>query len=186
MGRAPSAPRLPGWILERMLPSPVVECALGDLEEEYAIRAHAGSPRAANQWYWVQILRSLPALSGRAVRHAGFLQTLAVAILVFLAASWAESAIHAVITRLAGAASHATGVVVGLTAMAGGGYLAARIRQPAALVMAVIVLVVVVVLIVREGLTVPSWYEVVFLVAGPLASVIGGALAARRRPRPVH
>jgi hypothetical protein len=50
----------------------------------------------------------------------------------------------------------------------------------------VIVLVVVVVLIVREGLTVPSWYEVVFLVAGPLASVIGGALAARRRPRPVH
>ena len=55
-------PRLPRWLLERVLPEPERHAVIGDLDEEF--RAHilpARGARRASLWYWRQCLLSLPA-----------------------------------------------------------------------------------------------------------------------------
>jgi hypothetical protein len=52
--------------------------------------------------------------------------------------------------------------------------------------MAAIVLVVVIVLMITASGTAPLWYAIVFLIAGPLAAVGGGAIAANTRVLPVN
>lgn len=184
----PSPPRMPAWLLERLLAAPALEYALGDLAEEYALRVEAGSTRAADQWYWKQILRSLPALFSHGVRHAGTLRTLAVAIAVHLGASVAETVGQGGIQMLplGDAASNVMGVIIGLAAFVCGGYVAARIRPPAALFMAAIAFALVVFLMVTRGDAVPIWYPILYLVLGPLAPIAGGAVASRQRLRHIH
>lgn len=188
MQRMPSPPRMPAWLLERLLAAPALEYALGDLAEEYALRVEAGSTRAADHWYWMQLVRSLPALFGHAVRSAGALRTLAVAIAIHLGASVAESLAQGGIQMLplGNVAAGIMSVIVGLVAFACGGYVAARIRQPAALFMAAITFALVVFLMVTRGDALPIWYQILYLVLGPLAPMAGGAVASRQRLRQIH
>jgi hypothetical protein len=73
------------------------------------------------------------------------------------------------------------GLIVGLATMALGGYLAAWIRPGAAAALAGIVMISVAVLMVTKTGAVPLWYQLAFLIAGPLASLAGGTLFLRRR-----
>jgi hypothetical protein len=182
-----SPPHWPAWLLERLMPSRVLESALGDLAEEYAIRAQRVPSRAAGYWYWMQIGRSMPSLFGLALKNAGTLRTLAVAVGADLGAGVAEDLTNRAIgiIALSDPARALAGVVVGLTAVAGAGYVAARIRPPAAPVLAALVFAVVVTLMITSGGSVPLWYELAFLVFAPTASIAGGAFAARRVRRPV-
>ena len=53
MSNAP--PRLPAWLLERLLPRDAADAVVGDLDEEFAsMLARTISPRAARRWYWRQ------------------------------------------------------------------------------------------------------------------------------------
>ena len=61
--------------------------------------------------------------------------------------------------------------------------MAARIRQGAAAALSVIVAAVVIGLMMTMGDTVPLWYQVGFLVFGPLVSLAGGALSRRQERR---
>ncbi|HET9369983.1 MAG TPA: ADOP family duplicated permease [Vicinamibacterales bacterium] len=53
-----SPPRIPRWLLERILPPGVRGDSIrGDLLEEMSVRAAQTSPRAARRWYWAQASR---------------------------------------------------------------------------------------------------------------------------------
>ena len=70
-------------------------------------------------------------------------------------------------------------LVVGLAAIVFGGYVGARIRPGTAAALACLNLVAVVNLMLRAGdiVAVPLWYQLAFLIMGPLASLTGGALS---------
>jgi len=182
-----SPPRWPGWLLERLMPSRVLESALGDLAEEYAIRAQAAPSHTANYWYWMQIGCSMPSLFGLALKNAGTLRTLVVAVGAQLCAGVAEDLTTRAIgiMALSDPARAIASVVIGVTSVAGAGYVAARIRPPAAPVLAALVFAVVVTLMITSGDSVPLWYQLAFLVFAPAGSIAGGALAARRTRQPI-
>jgi hypothetical protein len=182
-----SPPRWPAWLLERLLPTPALDGALGDLAEEYALRANANPSHAPGAWYWMQIGRSMPSLVGLAFRSAGTLRTLLVAIAAFLSAGFAEGAINRVVAllSLSDPLRGVAGVIVGVTTMACAGYVAARIRPPAALVMAAITFAVIAVMM-ASGLPSPLVFELAFLIGAPAASIVGGLVAARRASQRIH
>jgi hypothetical protein len=72
-------------------------------------------------------------------------------------------------------------VIVGLTTMVLGGCLAVRIRPGAANVLSAIILITVAIFMVTKSGSVPLWYQLTFLIAGPEASWAGGTLFPRRQ-----
>jgi len=62
-----------------------------------------------------------------------------------------------------------------------GGYLAAWIRPGAATALAGIVIITVAVLMATKSDSMPLWYQLAFLIAGPLASLAGGTPFLRRQ-----
>src|SRR5262249_56593497 len=63
-------PALAAWLMQRSLVPADRSAALGDLHEEFLLRAAADGPPAARRWYWRQVLRSLPSNLRRAAAHA--------------------------------------------------------------------------------------------------------------------
>ncbi len=173
-------PRIACWLLGRLVPERDRDAVMGDLAEEYALRA-----RSASLWYLGQVYRSIPSMVWRSVRGGQWLITLSVAMGAYIAAGAVEFAANLAISRWVapGASVHAVlGLIAGLATMAVGGYLAAWIRRGAATALAGIVMISVAVLMVTRSETVPLWYQLAFLIAGPLASLAGGRLFRLRRP----
>jgi hypothetical protein len=113
--------------------------------------------------------------------------TVAVALAMWVAASAVESIAGAAVSRWLSDRAVLGGVmstIVGIFSMAGGGYVAARLRTGAAHVMACVVLVAVIALILTQGDTVPLWSQLMFLLIGPLGPLLGGELANVHRVRP--
>jgi putative ABC transport system permease protein len=71
-------PRLARWLAAVRVPPPEREFALGDLEEEFASKAHALGAAPARRWYWRQAARSFlrgrpPASTYRHQRRGGLM-----------------------------------------------------------------------------------------------------------------
>lgn len=131
------------WLLERVVPESNRDAVLGDLAEEYALRARSADSLTVSRWYWGQVYRSIPRMVWGSVRSGRWLSTLGVAIGAYIAAGALEFAGTAAISRLlAPDASVYTllNVVVGLTTMGIGGYFATWIRPGAATALAGIVI----------------------------------------------
>jgi hypothetical protein len=177
----PPPPRLPGCLLECVLPGRECDYVMGDLIEEYALRAQRSAAMPVRCWYTMQVCRSIVPLLWMSTARAGWLGTLGIAGAAWMAASIVE-ALGVMLLQLVLAPESFVftlgSMAIGLATIAGGGYLAGRIRQPSPMVMAVIVLLVVVVLMATASETAPSWYAVVFLVGGPVAAVGGGIIAS--------
>jgi hypothetical protein len=175
-------PRLASGLLGRILPEKDREAVLGDLAEEYALRARSTSPLSVAHWYWRQVCRSIPRVVWCFVRRGCWLRTLTVAIGAYIAAGMIEFAGDAAISRLfpEGALIQAAlGVIAGLATMALAGYIAARIRAGAEAALAGIVATSVVVLMATRSDSAPLWYQLAFLIGGPVASWAGGTLFQR-------
>lgn len=172
-------PRVATWLIDRLLPERDHEAVLGDLVEEYAIRARSGTPSMASRWYWGQVCRSIPRMVGRSVSRGRWLPTLGVAAGAYIAAGALEFAGTVTIAKLLAPdtpAFSAISLVVGLATMVIGGYVATWIRPGAATFMAGIAMVVVAVLMMTMSDSAPLWYGLAFLVVGPLAALAGGTL----------
>jgi hypothetical protein len=52
-----SPPAFACWLLESVIPVPYREAMLGDLIEEYTLRAKSASPFTASRWFWGQACR---------------------------------------------------------------------------------------------------------------------------------
>jgi hypothetical protein len=172
------------WLLERVLPERDQEAILGDLIEEYELRARSTTPRMVSRWYRGQVCRSISQMAWGSVSRGRWLPTLGVAMGAYIAAGALEFAGTMAISKLLTPDppfSTVIDLVVGLTTMVTGGYFAAWIRPGAATVMAGIVMIVVAVLMMTMSGSAPLWYGVAFLVVGPLATLAGGTLCRGRR-----
>jgi hypothetical protein len=179
-------PSVATWLLGCFLPASYRGAILGDLVEEYEIRARSASRPAATRWFWRQVWCSIPPVLWLGIRRGAWLTTVGVAIGAYVVAGMIEFAGVAAIVRLLGPdawALRALSALVGLGTIVMGGYFAARIRPGAATALAVIVLLVVVTLFVAVPESAPLWYGLTFLMVGPVAALAGGALCRIRRPR---
>jgi hypothetical protein len=186
MSRHAAPSRAATWLLARLLPARDRDAIIGDLVEEYALRAQSSSSAIATRWYWGQVCRSLPAFLWSSLKRGQWIGTVGVAMVMYVVANGLEAIGDVAISRLLHLTpeSHShivVSLVVGLTTMALGGYVAARTRRNADMVLASLILIGVAVLMVAIPDSVPLWYQIAFLVAGPLASLAGGWLFVRRR-----
>jgi hypothetical protein len=175
----------PPWLATKLL-SLIVhaderDALLGDLVEEHGLRALVSPPSAA-RWYCKQAIRSLPILLRRRARRSRWTSTVAIALAAYTVVgalnAFGNSAVE---WWLDGSVSpnRSTSALIGLLAISGGAYLASRVRPFAGEVVGGLVLVVAVVMLVFPVDAAPPWYQLTFLILGPLAARFGSAAAAR-------
>jgi hypothetical protein len=154
---------------------------LGDLIEEYNLRAESASPLVATRWLWSQACRSVPFMVWSSLRSGNWLISMSIAAGVYMVMAMLKLAADLMISKLV-APQQATQVVIApvvfLLAAAIGGCVAARARRGAMVFLALMVMITVAVSIELKVCTIPVpwWYEFGFLTLGPLAVLITPAL----------
>jgi hypothetical protein len=174
------------WILSRLVPESEREPLLGDLAEEYALRANAASSSAALKWYLRQVCASVPPLLWTRLTRAEWISTVGVALLGYVAVGIVELIVNWAISSspAPGAAAYSPlGPLITFPVVVLIGYFAARFRPGAAIVLGAMMLVAVGMMTLWSTESVPVWYRVVYFVAGPAAAFIGSALRSRPRAR---
>jgi hypothetical protein len=171
------------WAVEWLLPRPLVDEVVGDVVEEFELRCRSSAGSASERWVVSQICRSLAPVIWMSMRREGWLVTVGAGVGCFIVVTFVEAAADALI--LPTLAAHAqlqagVGLLLGLSAMALGGYLAARIRSAAPIVLSVMIFTTVAVLMRMGAGSVPLWYQLGFLIVGPLASLKGGTLFSNK------
>jgi hypothetical protein len=168
-------------LLQWVLPPQDRDAILGDLIEEHRIRS-AGSPIAATRWYWGQVCRSIPAVLVMGIRRDGWPLTVSIALAVYMFVGALNFVGTAVVARMFGARAESWGVsglVVGLSAIAIGGYVAGRVRRGAATVLGVLVVIVAALLMAAPHDTAPFMYQFTFLILGPVAARLGSSFRVK-------
>jgi len=179
--RYASPPALVCRLLESVVPARYREAMLGDLIEEYYLRAESASPLTASRWIWSQACRSVASIAWSSLRGGNWLISMSIAAAVYVVVRLLELAADVTISKLV-APQPATHVVLApivfLATAAIGGCVAARVRRGAIIYLALMVMITVVVAIERKVCTIPVpwWYEFGFLTLGPLAVLITPAL----------
>lgn len=179
----------PPWLAAKLLSGVIHrnerDALLGDLCEEHAARAAVSAPAAA-RWYWNQAIRSLPILLGRRARHGRWLSTLAIAIAAYVVVGTLNAiGTFLVVRQIDGLAvpSRFASAIVGLLAISSGAHLASRVRPSAGPVLGGLVVLVTVAMLWFPVDASPVWYQLTFLVLGPLAAHLGSAAAPTRAKR---
>jgi hypothetical protein len=172
-----SPPAFACRLFQTVLPVPYRGALLGDLIEEYALRAESTSPSAATRWFWGQTCRSIPFIVGSSLRTGDWLISASTATGVYVVMGMLKFATDFMITKLV-APGQTTFVVLApivfLALTSIGGYAAARIRFGTAVFLALFVMITVAVQIVVKAchIPVPWWYEFGFLTLGPLTVLL--------------
>jgi hypothetical protein len=182
--RRNSPPAFACWLVESVLPGRYPEAMLGDLIEEYTLRAKSTSPLTASRWFWSQACRSFPSMVWSSLRSRDWLISMSVAMGVYIIMGMLKFAADWTISKLV-APDQTTYVVLApvvfLTTSAIGGCVAANIRRGATIFLALIVVITVAVLMELKVCTIPVpwWYQFGFLILGPLAVIITPTLFGR-------
>jgi hypothetical protein len=156
---------------------------LGDLFEEYALRAQTQTVSAVAWWYWGQTCRSLVPLVVSAALRGRWGATVGVAVIGFAAAGAAGAVAETLLSKLLGAEAGVPAILracISLATLLIGGYVAARIRPRAEDVMAAIVFVAVAWMMATMADGAPGWYALAVLIVGPATAHAGGRLSRRR------
>jgi hypothetical protein len=172
--RRNSPPAVACWFLDSVVPVRYRDALLGDLIEEYTLRAESTSPLTASRWFWSQACRSVASVFWSSLRSGDWLISMSIAMCVYIAMGMLKFAADVTISKLL-APEQTTYVVLApvvfLTTTAIGGWVASRIRRGATIFLALIVMITVAVLIDMRvcAIPVPWWYQFGFLTLGPLA-----------------
>jgi hypothetical protein len=172
-----SPPAFACWLFQAVLHVPYQSASLGDLIEEYALRADSTSPAAAKRWFWGQACRSIPFIVGSSLRAGDWLISVSAAAGVYVVMGLLKFAADFMIAKLV-APEQMTHIVLApivfLAITSIGGYAAARIRWCTAVLLAFIVMITVAILIAVKPcpIPVPWWYQFGFLTLGPLSVLL--------------
>lgn len=176
------------WVIDYVLPIPYRDWMLGDLIEEYALLLESKSYSSASRWFWSQTSRSVPHLAWFYLRSGRWVTSVSTAIAVYISMGMLKFAVDLMISKLL-VPQPVTYVILApivfLATTVSGGLVAARLRRGAAIFLALFVLITVAGLIKLKVCTVPvpSWYQAVFLILGPLTVLIIPALLWRLKSR---
>jgi hypothetical protein len=174
------------WTLCRLAPRSEREALLGDLAEEYALRADAASSPGAYQWYLRQVCASAAPLLWARLTRSAWVATAGVAVFAYLATGLVEFIVN---WAMAGpvatgtAAYNPLGMFITFPMVVLIGYFAARLRRRATLVLAAMMLLSVTAMTLWGHESLPTWYRIAYFLVGPAASFIGGALNSLRVAR---
>jgi hypothetical protein len=175
------------WIFFRLVPKEYREPLMGDLEEEYVLRARTLSPSAALTWYLKQIFASIPPLLWTRLTRAGWLATLGVAVLAYFAVAVMDFVLKRVIlswTANGILPTYLVGLIITFLTVVLIAYFAEQFRRRAAAVLGAMVLLTVAAMTMEMNGDSSLWHRVAWLLVGPAAAVIGSVLPSLRRVRP--
>jgi peptidoglycan/LPS O-acetylase OafA/YrhL len=149
---------------------------LGDLAEE--CKLHPNPAR----WVRKQVLRSIPPIVWQNIRRGVWLKTLGAAVAGYAVVVVLVIANMVVLNRFAPTAQAYTiaTFVADFGVMILGGYLAAWMRPRAPIALAVITAAMGVFSLVETGDKAPIEYQLLLIVIGPVGSLGGGMLRARK------
>ncbi|HEY4342528.1 MAG TPA: hypothetical protein VGM97_21505 [Steroidobacteraceae bacterium] len=159
---------------------------MGDLDEEYALRATTASSSAAFKWYLRQVCTSAPPLLWIRLTRNAWPATLGIALLAYLAVGVAEFMVNQALAGLSGtdgAAYNPLGMVITFPVVVLIGYFAARRRRRAPLVLGAMMLINVTAMTLLSTEIMPLGYRVAYFLVGPAAALIGSTLST---PRPAR
>jgi len=171
-------------ILLCVLPQRDADVVVGDLAEEYGLRAKSGSASCASRWYWGQVSRSIPPLLWAPVQRGGVFATVGASVGALMVQATVELASKSAISSLLVVDARAAAIltaVVAIPTLVLVSYLAARIRPGAAIVLTALVTVAVVIQLMVNGYGMPLWKQLAALLIGPSAAFTGSVLSLRRR-----
>jgi hypothetical protein len=177
-------PRLASSVLQCVLSDRDREPVMGDLIEEYAFRLRRTTRASARLWYWRQTYRSVIALLWSYGRQRRWGSTVGIALAIYIGVGLVESLADGALSmllRLDGISTNVLRMVIGLLTLVLGGFVANRVRPGTANVLAAMVLVAVLLLMIALPHSVPLWYQLAFLIFGPVASLAGGAVFPKAR-----
>jgi hypothetical protein len=174
------------WILLRLVPEGEREPLVGDLTEEYALRANAESSSRALKWCLRQVCASAPHLLLSGLARVGWMSTIGVALLAYLAVGVVEFIANWVMSRSFAhgvAAYNPLELLITVPMVVLIGYFAARFRRRAPAVLAAMMLLVVTAMTLWSAESMPLWYRITYFVVGPAAAIIGSSARARQSVR---
>jgi len=163
------------WMLSRLMPAVEREAILGDLMEEYTLRASASSS-AAVSWLVRQVGASVPPLLWISLTRSAWLSTAGVALLAYSAVAAAELLVR---WTIAISSAHPTpaynplSMAVTFPLVVLIGYGAATLRRRAPVVLGALMLVAVTLMTIAAKESVPAWYRAAYFVVGPAAVALG-------------
>jgi len=155
------------------------EALLGDLAEEYALRASEASRSAGRQWLLRQICASVPPLLWARITRWAWITTLGVALLAYVAVGIVEL----IVSRMMATAPDATqaaynplgmGLTFPLVVLIG--YVAAGCSKRAPRVLAAMMVLSVTAMTLWADERLPTWYRIAYFLVGPAATFIGSGI----------
>lgn len=164
------------WVFSRLVPRVDREHVIGDLVEEYALRARTGSSSSAAKWYLRQICGSIVPVMRIRLGRAVWPATLGVALRAYLVLGAAQLIVGWAFPASNRPTFDPLGLVILVPVIVLIGYFAERSRRSAAKVLAALMLLAVTALTLFASEDAPLWYRVAYFVVGPLAALVGGAL----------
>ena len=167
-------PHVALWILSRLVSEGEREPLVGDLAEEYALRASAVSSSAALKWCLRQVWASVPAVLWVRLTRVPWISTIGVALLAYIAVGVVELTVNRA------TAYNPLGMLITFPMVVAIGYVAAGVRRSAPLVLAGMMLIAVTAMTLLADEAVPAWYRVAYFFVGPVAAFIGTALRSLR------
>ena len=165
------------WFFSRLVPKGDREHLIGDLAEEYALRARTESEAVAARWYLRQIYASIVPLMRIRLARAVWLATLGVALRAYLMLGAAQLTIGWALPTSYGPTYDPLGLVIAFPVIVLLGYFAERSRRKAATVLAAMMLLAATALTLFTTENVPLWYRVAIFIVGPVAALVGSAVS---------
>jgi hypothetical protein len=174
------------WVLSRLAPEAEREPIVGDLMEEYALRANRISSTAALKWYLQQVYASAPSLLWARIRRTPWFSTIGVAFLAYIGVGVVDFGVKWFIpnwTPEGGFAPNPLGLIVTFPMIVLIGYFAARFRPGAAILLGLITLAVITWMTWGTNESMPLWFRLGYFVVGPVGAFLGGALHSLHKDR---
>ena len=165
------------WFFSRLVPKVDREHVIGDLEEEYALRARTHSSSVAAKWYLRQVYSSIVPVMRIRLARAVWLATLSVALRAYLLLFAAQLTIGWALPTSYGPTYDPLGLVIVFPVIVLIGYFAERSRRRAATVLAAMMLLAATALTLFTTENAPLWFRVAYFAVGPAAALVGSALS---------
>ncbi len=165
------------WILTRLVAAEQREPLIGDLAEEYLLRANQVSASVALRWYVRQIWVSAPSLIWARLRPTA--RMVSVAFLAYVAVGIAELSVNRMISGPT-VTYDPVALLIMFPTVVLIGYVAERYRRGAAIALGAMLLLVVTAMTAWSAESPPTWYRIAYFFVGPAAAVIGGVLRSLR------